>query len=350
MLGLEPIKVSSLTSSLVLTLLYAGLGLLTVTLASTLVLAYLISRIMWRLGRAGVDVHKPCNIFVVESVGVSILFSLLLATPMVYSLGFKMEALAFAFSVLIAGLIGLVDDFLVLRAWAKIALGALPSVPIILLSVYEPRPLIPLDGVARLTIVYPLSLPIVYTVATNAFNMYDTHNGVMLSSATLIIIAMITGGYIQYTYGFEESALAVILGMATLGAVVGMLYYNLYPARAFNGDVGSFTVGAAVASIAIIGRVEAVALIAGLPVALNGFLKITSIGFKERRGFQRPVEMEGWLIKPRISKDSPMSLTVLLTSRNPLSEPEVLVASTWLTWLSSILSLVTLYMTLARLS
>jgi UDP-N-acetylmuramyl pentapeptide phosphotransferase/UDP-N-acetylglucosamine-1-phosphate transferase len=228
-------------------------------------------------------------------------------------------------------------------------LGALPSVPIILLSVYEPRPLIPLDGVARLTIVYPLSLPIVYTVATNAFNMYDTHNGVMLSSATLIIIAMITGGYIQYTYGFEESALAVILGMATLGAVVGMLYYNLYPARAFNGDVGSFTVGAAVASIAIIGRVEAVALIAGLPVALNGFLKITSIGFKERRSFQRPVEMEGWLIKPRISKDSPMSLTVLLTSRNPLSEPEVIVASTWLTWLSSILSLVTLYLTLTRL-
>jgi hypothetical protein len=59
--------------------------------------------------------------------------------------------------------------------------------------------------------------------------------------------------------------------------------------------------------------------------------------------------MEGWLIKPRISKDSPMSLTVLLTSRNPLSEPEVIVASTWLTWLSSILSLVTLYITLTRL-
>ena len=330
-------------------LLYTGLGLLAVTLVLTLALAPTTSKVMMRLGRVGVDVHKPCKVVAVESVGVSILLSLLLATPIIYSLGFKIEALAFALSILVAGLIGLVDDFLVLRAWAKIALGALPSIPIILLSAYEPRPIIPLDGVARLTIVYPLSLPIVYTVATNAFNMYDTHNGVMLSSAALIIIALIVGGYMQYTHGFEESALAVILGMAALGAVIGMLYYNLYPAKAFNGDVGSFTVGATVASIAVIGRVEAVALIAGLPIALNGFLKITSIGFKERRGFQRPVDMEGWFIRPRLSKDSPLSLTVLLTSRNPLSEPEIVVSSTWLTWLSSALSLVTLYITLARL-
>jgi len=335
--------------SMVWVLLYAGLGLFVVTLAVTMVIAHIVSRVMWRLGRVGVDVHKPCNVVVAESVGLSMLVSLLLVAPPIYMLGFRVESLAFALSVLIAGLVGLVDDFLVLRAWVKIALGALPSIPIILLSAYEPRPLIPLDGVARLTIVYPLSLPVVYTVATNGFNMYDTHNGVMLSSTALILIALIVGGYMQYTHGFEESALALILGMAMLGAVIGMLYYNLYPARAFNGDVGSFTVGAAIASIAVIGRVEAVALIAGLPIALNGFLKITSVGFRERRSFSRPIEMDGWLIKPRLSKESPLSLTVLLTSRTPLSEPEVVIASTWLTWLSSTLSLLTLYLTLARL-
>jgi len=305
---------------------------------------------MMRFGRVGVDVHKPCNVIVVESVGVSMMISLLIAAPLVYILGFKVEVLAFTLSILIAGLIGLVDDFLVLRAWTKIILGTLPSIPIIILSAYEPKPLIPLDGVARLTIVYPLSLPLVYTIATNAFNMYDTHNGTMLSSATLILTAMIIGGYMQYTYGFEESILAVILSMTVLGAVLGMLYYNLYPAKAFNGDVGSFTLGAAIASVAVIGRVEAVALIAGLPIALNGFLKITSIGFKERRSFIRPIEMNGWLIKPKLSKEAPLSLTVLLTSGTPLSEPEIVVASTWLTWLSSTLSLVTLYLTLTMVT
>jgi len=331
-------------------LLYTGLGLFIVTLVSTIILAYIASKVMMRFGRVGVDVHKPCNVIVVESVGVSMMISLLIAAPLVYILGFKVEVLAFTLSILIAGLIGLVDDFLVLRAWTKIILGTLPSIPIIILSAYEPKPLIPLDGVARLTIVYPLSLPLVYTIATNAFNMYDTHNGTMLSSATLILTAMIIGGYMQYTYGFEESILAVILSMTVLGAVLGMLYYNLYPAKAFNGDVGSFTLGAAIASVAVIGRVEAVALIAGLPIALNGFLKITSIGFKERRSFIRPIEMNGWLIKPKLSKEAPLSLTVLLTSGTPLSEPEIVVASTWLTWLSSTLSLVTLYLTLTMVT
>lgn len=331
-------------------MLVYGLGLLSASLVLTLVLAYLTSNIMMRVGRVGLDAHKPCEVRVAESVGVSMLISLTAITPLIYLAGFTREALAFASSIIIAGLIGLIDDFLVLRAWMKIALGTLPSLPVILLSVYEPRPLIPLDGTARLTIIYPLMLPIVYTVSTNAFNMYDTHNGVMLSAALLMVVTMIFGGYMQYTHGFEESLLAIFLGMATLGAILGMLYYNLYPARAFNGDVGSFTVGAAIASIAVMGRVEAIALIAGLPVALNGFLKITSIGFRERREFPRPVEMNGWLIKPKLSKGSPMSLTVLLTSRTPLSEPEVIVASTLLVWLSSILSLITLYATLARLT
>ncbi len=330
-------------------MLYAGLGLLATTLVLTLALAYIVSKVMWRLKHVGVDVHKPCKVVVAESVGLAMLLSLILATLPIYMLGFEREALAFALSILIAGFIGLIDDFLVLRAWVKIALGTTPSIPILLLSVYEPKPLIPLDGTARLTIVYPLLLPIVYTVATNAFNMFDTHNGVMLSSTSLILVAFIIGGYMQYTYGFNESMLAVILGMAVLGAVLGMLYYNLYPAKAFNGDVGSFTIGAAIASIAVIGRVEAIALIAGLPIALNGFLKITSIGFKERRSFLRPVDMDGWLIKPKLSREAPLSLTVLLVSKTPLSEPEVIITSTWLTWLTSTLSLVTLYLTLVRL-
>jgi len=331
-------------------LIEVGLGLAFLTLALTMALAPLTARIMRGFGRVGVDVHKPCRVEVPESVGASLLPSLVAASILVYLLGFRVEALAFAASILIAGFIGLVDDFLVLRAWVKIALGALPSIPVLLLGAYEPRPLIPLDGAARLTIVYPLSLPIVYTVATNGFNMFDTHNGVMLSAASLMLVAMVAGGYMQYTMGFEESQLAVLLGMATLGACLGMLYYNMYPARAFNGDVGSFALGAAVASIAVIGRVEAVALIAGLPIALNGFLKITTVGFKERRSFPRPVEVEGWLIKPRVSQGAPMSLTVLLTSRTPLSEPEIVAASIWLTWLSSAVSLATLYITLSRLT
>ena len=333
-----------------LVLILLGLSLMLLAMILTWVSAFIAIKVMPRLGRVGVDVHKPCPVSVAESVGVSMLLSMIIASTPLYILGFPREALAFSLSILVAGLVGLVDDFLVLRAWMKIALGTLPAVPILALGAYVSKPLIPLDDFARLTIVYPLALPIVYTVSTNAFNMYDTHNGVMLIAASLMLVAMVVGGYMQYTHGLQESLLAVILGLIVLGACIGMLYYNMYPARAFNGDVGSFTVGAAIASVAIIGRVEAIALIAGLPVALNGFLKITSIGFKERRSFRRPVELEGWLVKPRISKDSPLSIVVLVTSRTPLSEPEIVVVLTWLVWLSSTLSLITLYITLSGLT
>ncbi len=334
-----------------------GFGVLIVTALGVFVLSLIVTFIVGRFaigffksfGRVGVDVHKPCRVEVAESVGVSILAGLLAGSVFLFFSGYRVEALAFSLSILVAGFIGIVDDFLVLNARLKILLGVLPAVPVFLLGVYEPRPLIPMDGFARLTIVYPLMLPIVYTVATNGFNMYDTHNGVMLSSTLIMSLTMAVAGYMQYSAGVENSELALILGLSIAGASLGMLYYNFYPSKAFNGDVGSFTVGAAVASAAIMGRVEAVALIAGLPIALNGFLKISSIGFKERRSFERPVELRGWLIKSRLSERAPLSLPALITSRTPLSEPELLIASIMITWLSSAAALVTIYLTLRGL-
>lgn len=321
---------------------------------SSLLVAFIVARVAIGLfksiGHVGVDVHKPCRVEAAESVGVSVLAGLIAGSAFLFFEGYRVEALAFSLSILISGIIGIMDDFLVLNARLKILLGTLPAVPVLLLGVYEPRPLVPMDGFARLTIVYPLALPIVYTVSTNGFNMYDTHNGVMLSSALIMSLAMAVAGYMQYNAGVEGSELALILGLAIAGASLGMLYYNLYPSKAFNGDVGSFTVGAAVASAAIMGRVEAVALIAGLPIALNGFLKISSIGFKERRSFERPVELRGWLIKSRLSERAPLSLPALITSRTPLSEPELVIALIMLTWLSSSTALVTIYLTLRGLA
>ncbi|MCX8196600.1 MAG: hypothetical protein N3F67_05980 [Acidilobaceae archaeon] len=325
------------------------LYVLAISFAFALVLSALLSELFRRLGHTGLDVHKPCKVEVAESVGLSIPFSLLASSSLIYLAGMELEALAFASSVLIAALVGLVDDFMVLKAWQKIALGAIPSVPLLVLGTYEPSPLVPLDGFARLTIVYPLLLPLAFTVATNGLNMFDTHNGSMLSAALLVSLTMVFSGYMYLSAGVEEGRLAVLLSLAIAGAAAGMLIFNLYPARAFNGDVGSFSLGAAIAAAAAIGRTEAVAIIAALPVMLNGMLKITSVGFKERRTFEKPVELEGWFIKPKGSQGA-LSLPVLITSRLPLSEPELVAATTALTWITSLLALLTLYVTLLRIA
>lgn len=299
-----------------------------------------------RAGHVGRDVHKPCAIEVPESVGAAIPISLALVSLLLYRSGVE-EALPFALSVLIAALIGIADDFLVLKAWQKIALGTLPALPILAFAAYEPKPLVPLGDFARLTIIYPLLLPIAFTVATNGLNMFDTHNGGMLSSSIVALIAMAFAGIMIRDLA-AEGELATLLSLASAGAAAGVLLFNIYPARAFNGDVGSFSLGAAIAATAVIGRVEMVALIAFLPAILNGFLKISTVGFKERRSFERPVYIEGWLMRARLSKDAPISVPSLVLSRVPLSEPELVAVLVLLTALSSWLALVTLYLTIAH--
>lgn len=324
------------------------LYLLLSALATSVVTALLLSRLFRRLRHVGVDVHKPCRVEVPESVGLSLPLALLVPSAILYLSGMERTAVAFFSSVAIAAAIGFLDDLLVLKAWQKIVLGTLPSLPILALGAYHPSPLVPLDGFARLTIVYPTLLPLVFTVATNGLNMFDTHNGSMLSSALIVAAAMGAGGLMMSAAGVEEGRVALLLSLAIAGATAGLLLFNLYPARAFNGDVGSFSLGAAVAAATVLGRVEAVAVVAALPVLLNGLLKIASVGFKERRSFERPVVTEGWLIRPR-SSEGAMSLPVLITSRVPLSEPELVAVLTLLTGLTSLLSLLTLYVTLLRL-
>lgn len=324
--------------------LYVLLTSLAIALASSLLFSWLFRR----LRHVGVDVHKPCKVEVPESVGISLSLALLASAALLYASGEERVALAFSSSVAIGAAIGLLDDFIVLKAWQKIVLGTLPSLPLLALGAYSPSPLVPLDGFARLTIVYPILLPLAFTVATNGLNMFDTHNGSMLSSALIIAVTMAAAGLMMGAAGVAEGRYALLLSLAIAGASAGALALNLYPARAFNGDVGSFSLGAAIAAAAVLGRVEAVTVLAALPILLNGLLKITSVGFKERRSFERPVVLERWFIRPK-SSEGALSLPVLITSRIPLSEPELVAVITLLTGITSLLALLTLYITLLRL-
>ncbi|MEM0341091.1 MAG: hypothetical protein QXN05_02210 [Acidilobaceae archaeon] len=323
----------------------AGLSSFVLTATS----AFALSKIFKKIGHLGTDVHKPCKIEVPESVGLALAIGISTSMLLVYAMTKNERALVTAFSVLLATIIGLIDDFKTLPAYVKIASGVIPALPVVLLEAYTPRPLIPLNGFARLTIIYPLLVFLAYTVSTNGFNMYDAYNGVMLSTALISMTAMSFIALMQVSVGIEESSFGFLASVVVLATVLALLPLNFYPATAFNGDTGSFALGAAYASIAIMGRLEAAAVLLALPIGLNGFLKITNVGFRERRSFERPVEIEGWLIKVKRASRA-VSIYTLILSRTPLSEPEILAVSVLLTGLSSVLALITMYITLVELS
>ena len=107
---------------------------------------------------------------------------------------------------------------------------------------------------------------------SNAVNLTDGLDGLAILPAVMVgaalgLIAYVTGNvefsdYLQIPYIAGAGELAVFCG-ALIGAGLGFLWFNTYPAQIFMGDVGALALGAALGLLAIIVRHEIVLLIMG---------------------------------------------------------------------------------------
>jgi phospho-N-acetylmuramoyl-pentapeptide-transferase len=117
-------------------------------------------------------------------------------------------------------------------------------------------------------LVWFLFVPLVIFIVTavsNAANITDGLDGLAagttaIIAATLALFAYVSGNtvvadYLNIFY-IPYSGELVIFAGCFLGACIGFLWYNAYPARVFMGDTGSLTIGGIVAAMAIILRKE----------------------------------------------------------------------------------------------
>lgn len=111
----------------------------------------------------------------------------------------------------------------------------------------------------------------VMTAMSNAVNLTDGLDGLAMGSlipnfATFSIICYLAGHVKLADYlhiPFADSAEIVVLGATLVGASLGFLWYNTYPAQIFMGDVGSLALGGALAFMALLAKQELLLLIAG---------------------------------------------------------------------------------------
>ena len=106
---------------------------------------------------------------------------------------------------------------------------------------------------------------IIVTAVSNGANLTDGIDGLAAGSSAIIVItltlfAWVSGNvlfsdYLDILYIPNVGEL-VIFTAAFVGALVGFLWYNAYPAQVFMGDTGSLTIGGVIAVIAIIVRKE----------------------------------------------------------------------------------------------
>lgn len=308
----------------------AGLiAVLVYCFAVSFILTYVVMRIERRLGLLAVDAHKPHKPLIPKLGGLALLvhFSILVIIIRLFtnSLNILMNLYPHLLAVVLAGLIGLVDDVIGINAVVKLLVFMLPSLPVIMFSSYVPHPYIPLVGSLRLTIVYPLLIALTYTVISNAFNMSDTHNGtIMIISLFLMLVLGITS-MLKGPQPLEGFKFMLMLSLFTL---IAYAPFNIYPARIFNGNCGSYLIGALMASLIIMSRREFTALLALIPLILNGFSILASIrGLRSKEYIPRPVIVnEEGLIEANKDVNSPITLVQLFTLSGRLSEKEVIIS------------------------
>ncbi len=238
-----------------------------------------------RNGISGRDRNKPDQPEVAEMGGLGIIlgfgagvilvvflvsFTNLLGTVNLESI------LAILCTVLIAAVIGILDDLIDIKQWVKALAPVFAALPLMALKVGDSIMRVPVVGNVDFGIAYSLVLvPIGVTAAANAVNMLGGFNGV---EAGMGVIA--TGGLAIIAYLHAESTPLLVLISAS-GALLAFLRFNWYPARIFIGDVGTLTIGAVIAAAAIIGNFETAGVIVLLPYILEFILKAAN-GFPSR--------------------------------------------------------------------
>jgi phospho-N-acetylmuramoyl-pentapeptide-transferase len=149
-------------------------------------------------------------------------------------------------------------------------------------------------------IVYALAIILIITAVSNAANLTDGIDGLAtgtsaISGATLGILAYVSGNviyaeYLNIMYIPNLGELTVFIS-AFIGATVGFLWYNSYPAQVFMGDTGSLALGGILAVFAIIIRKEIlIPILCGIFVIENlsviiqvGYFKYTRKKYGEGR-------------------------------------------------------------------
>ncbi len=220
------------------------------------------------------------------------------------SLIFGLEGMEFVMPALLVtvafGVVGFLDDFLKIRRKQNLGLRAYQKIIAqlliaVLVAVWAYRS--PLLGP---TLYLPVSggewniggwyIPLVIFVIVaevNAVNLTDGLDG--LATSTTMVYALFMAGIfaVMATSANQEGEMLLgsnyigmtVFSAAIVGASVGFLIYNTYPARVFMGDTGSLALGGAVSMLAILSRSFLILPIMGfcfLASALSVVLQVAS--------------------------------------------------------------------------
>jgi len=128
-------------------------------------------------------------------------------------------------------------------------------------------------------VVYILAVIFIITAVSNGANLTDGLDGLAtgtsaIAGTALLVLAYVSGSIVFSSYlnimYIPNSGELVIFSGAFVGAAIGFLWYNSFPAQVFMGDTGSLAIGAIIAVVALAVRKEfLLPIISGIFLAEN---------------------------------------------------------------------------------
>jgi phospho-N-acetylmuramoyl-pentapeptide-transferase len=154
-----------------------------------------------------------------------------------------------------------------------------------------------IDASVELGYVYPVLIFLVLAGATNGVNLTDGLDGLAAGCAAIVFLTYTVMTFI--TPGEHDLAL---LSASLVGACVGFLWFNSFPASVFMGDTGSLGLGGAIAALAVVTKTELLLIVIGgifVIEALSVGIQVFAFQRFRRRVFlMAPIhhhfELAGW--------------------------------------------------------
>ena len=172
------------------------------------------------------------------------------------------------------------------------------------------------DVMPQLGLMFILLTYFVVVGSSNAVNLTDGLDGLAIMPTVMVAAALGVCAYLAGNVNFAEylsipyvagAGELVVFCAAMVGAGIGFLWFNTYPAQAFMGDVGSLALGAALGIVAVIVRQEIVLFIMGgifVAETVSVIVQVASFKTTGRRVFRMAplhhhFELKGWP-EPRV--------------------------------------------------
>jgi len=239
--------------------------------------------------------ERPKNIagsgglVVVISFVVGVLYYIAIRTFVMKDIdGISIKIFSLLSVILLLTIVGIIDD---LFGWrnkglsmrTRIFLAIIASIPLVVINAGASKMSFPFLGAVEFGILYPLLLiPLGVVGATTTYNFLAGFNGLEAGQGIIIL------GFLSLVAYMTGTAWLAVIGLTMVASLVGFWFYNKNPAKVFPGDSLTWSIGALIAAIAILGDFQKIAIFVFIPYILETGLKLR--GGLKKQSFGKPNE------------------------------------------------------------